>query len=42
MKELATITHELAQKVESDDEGKVLPEWFMVEIIRDLPRLVKN
>ena len=42
MKELATINHELAQMVVSDDEGKVLPEWFMVEIIRDLPRLVKN
>lgn len=42
MKELATINHEIAQMVVSADEGKVLPEWFMVEIIRDLPRLVQN
>ena len=42
MKELAAINHEIAQMVVSADEGKVLPEWFMVEIIRDLPRLVQN
>lgn len=42
MKELASINHEIAQMVVSADEGKVLPEWFMVEIIRDLPRLVQN
>ena len=42
MKELSSINYEIAQMVVSDDEGKVLPEWFMVEIIRDLPRLVQN
>lgn len=42
MKELAAINHEIAQMVVSADDGKVLPEWFMVEIIRDLPRLVQN
>ena len=42
MKDLATINNEIAQMVVSADEGKVLPEWFMVEIIRDLPRLVQN
>ena len=42
MKELATINHEIAQMVVSSDEGKVLPEWFMIEIVRDLPRLVQN
>lgn len=42
MKELATINHEIAQIVVAEDEGKVLPEWFMVEIIRDLPRLVQS
>lgn len=42
MKELATINNEIAQMVVSADEDKVLPEWFMVEIIRDLPRLVQN
>lgn len=28
--------------VVSADEGQILPEWFLLEIIRDLPRLVKN
>lgn len=42
MKELSVINHEIAQMVVSAEEGKVLPEWFMVEIVRDLPRLVQN
>ncbi len=42
IKELSHISLELAQMVVSADEGKVLPEWFMVEIVRDLPRLIKN
>ncbi len=42
IKELSTINQEIAQMVVSADEGQVLPEWFMLEIIRDLPRLVKN
>ena len=42
MKELSAISHEIAQMVVSADEGRVLPEWFMVEIVRDLPRLVQN
>ena len=40
LKELAQINYELAQMVVSDDDGKILPEWFMIEIVRDLPRLV--
>lgn len=41
MKDLAAINFEMAQLVvASDDSGKALPEWFMVEIVRDLPRLV--
>ena len=40
LKELAKINYELAQMVVSDDDGKILPEWFMIEIVRDLPRLV--
>ena len=40
IKELAKINYELAQMVVSADDGKLLPEWFMIEIIRDLPRLV--
>ena len=42
MKELASINFELAQLVVSDDNGKALPEWFMVEIVRDLPRLIQK
>lgn len=42
MKELSSISHEIAQMVVSADEGRVLPEWFMVEIVRDIPRLVQN
>ncbi len=40
IKDLAQINQEFAQMVVSDDEGEVLPEWFMVEVVRDLPRLV--
>ncbi|MBP0979019.1 MAG: MoxR family ATPase, partial [Oscillospiraceae bacterium] len=42
IKDLSHINLEIAQMVVSSDEDKVLPEWFMVEIVRDLPRLVKN
>lgn len=42
IKELASISYEIAQMVVSADEGKVLPEWFMIEIVRDLPRLIQN
>ena len=42
IKELSTISYEIAQMVVSADEGKVLPEWFMIEIVRDLPRLIQN
>lgn len=42
IKDLSHLNIELAQMVVSSDEGKVLPEWFMLEIVRDLPRLVKN
>ncbi|WP_026511918.1 AAA family ATPase [Butyrivibrio sp. LC3010] len=40
LKELAQLNYELAQMVVSADDRKVLPEWFMIEIVRDLPRLV--
>ena len=39
LKELAQINYELAQMVVSADDGNILPEWFMIEIVRDLPRL---
>lgn len=42
IKDLSHLNIELAQMVVSSDEGKVLPEWFMLEIVRDLPRLIKN
>ena len=42
IKELSSISYEIAQMIVSADEGKVLPEWFMIEIVRDLPRLVQN
>ncbi|HEY3320179.1 MAG TPA: MoxR family ATPase [Planctomycetota bacterium] len=41
IKELAEINLELAQVLIADDDvsGKRLPDWFMLEIVRDLPRL---
>ena len=42
IKDLSHINIELAQMIVSSDGGDVLPEWFMVEIVRDLPRLIKN
>lgn len=40
IKELSIINYEIAQMVVSSEENQVLPTWFMVEIVRDLPRLV--
>lgn len=40
IKELSSINFEIAQMTVSADEGESLPDWFMVEIVRDLPRLV--
>lgn len=42
IKELSHINLEIAQMVVSSEDDKTLPEWFMIEIIRDLPRLIKN
>ena len=42
IKELSTINFEIAQMTVSAEEGEVLPEWFMVEIVRDLPKLVTH
>ncbi len=42
IKDLSAINYEIAQMVVSADKGKVLPEWFMFEIVRDLPRLVPS
>ncbi|MEC4816457.1 MAG: MoxR family ATPase [Scytonema sp. PMC 1069.18] len=43
LKDLASISLEIAQMVVSESEkGDALPSWLMVEIVRDLPRLVKK
>lgn len=42
IRDLSRISVEIAQMVVSADGGRVLPEWFMVEIVRDLPRLARN
>ena len=42
IKQLSQINYELAQMVVSAEEGKTLPDWFMVEIVRDLPRLASK
>ncbi len=42
IKDLSQINYEIAQMIVSANEGEILPDWFMIEIIRDLPRLVKN
>lgn len=42
IKDLSAINYEIAQMVVSSDEDQVLPEWFMLEIIRDLPRLIST
>jgi MoxR-like ATPase len=40
LKELASISLEMAQMVVSADRGESLPNWLLVEIVRDLPRIV--
>ncbi|HLZ60900.1 MAG TPA: MoxR family ATPase [Ktedonosporobacter sp.] len=41
LKELTSISLEIAQMVVAkQDESEGLPSWFMVEVVRDLPRLV--
>lgn len=43
LKELAHISLEIAQMtVGEGEDGAALPDWFMVKIIRDLPRLVQQ
>lgn len=40
LKDLSSISLEMAQMVVAKhDEGNSLPDWFVVEVIRDLPRL---
>ncbi len=42
IKDLAAISLEMAQMVVADQDGEALPGWLMVEIVRDLPRLVEK
>lgn len=37
---LAQISLEMAQIAVAEDNGERLPAWFLVEVVRDLPRLV--
>jgi MoxR-like ATPase len=39
MKDLADISLEIAQMIVASEENHALPDWFVVELIRDLPRL---
>ena len=39
IKDLSQINYELAQMVVATDDDEKLPDWFMVEVVRDLPRL---
>jgi len=40
LKELSAINFEIAQMTVSSGDGEALPDWFMVEVVRDLPKLV--
>ena len=43
LKDLSHISLEMAQMaVAKEDAGDVLPHWFLVELVRDLPRLVEK
>ena len=42
LKDLAQISLEMAQIVVAEEEGELLPAWYMVEVVRDLPRLVER
>lgn len=42
IRDLSQINYEIAQIVVSAEEGNVLPDWFMMEIVRDLPRLASG
>ena len=39
IRQLAHINFEIAQMTVADDSGRSLPDWFVVEVARDLPRI---
>ena len=43
LKQLATVSLEMAQMVVArEEDAESLPDWFMVEVVRDLPRIVRK
>lgn len=42
LKELAQISLEMAQIAVAEEAGQTLPAWYMIEVVRDLPRLVER
>ncbi|HEV3155745.1 MAG TPA: MoxR family ATPase [Candidatus Baltobacteraceae bacterium] len=40
LKDLAAVSLEIAQMVVTDDAQRTLPSWFLVDVVRDLPRIV--
>ena len=42
IRELSVINFELAQMTVAPGDNDALPDWFMMEVIRDLPRLVRS
>lgn len=42
MTELCSLSYEIAQMAVAPTNGESLPDWFMVEIVRDLPRLAEK
>ncbi|MDO5052625.1 MAG: MoxR family ATPase [Pseudoclavibacter sp.] len=42
LRDLARISLEMAQIVVAEEDGRTLPAWYMVEVVRDLPRLVER
>lgn len=42
LKDLAQISLEMAQIAVAEESGQTLPAWYMIEVVRDLPRLVER
>lgn len=42
IRELSVINFEIAQMTVASDDEHALPDWFLIEVIRDLPRLVNG
>lgn len=42
LRDLARISLEMARLVVADEDGQTLPTWYMVEVVRDLPRLAEH